>query len=69
MIANSDEIGRLRWEVNSMHKMKWDQILEELLSMGSGREIKSFLERSFWGEIVNKNEDIPSSNNGAFFIK
>ncbi|MBN2222963.1 MAG: phosphoenolpyruvate--protein phosphotransferase [Vallitaleaceae bacterium] len=57
LIVNSDEIGRLRWEVNSMYKMKWDQILEELLSMGSGREIKSFLERNFWSEIANKNED------------
>lgn len=57
LIVLSDEIGRVRWEINSMYKLKWDQIEEELLAFGSGRQIKSYLEKKLWSEIINKNEE------------
>ncbi len=48
------DVPKVRWEINTTGKKVWEDILDEISNMASGKQIKAYLEKSFGEEILYK---------------
>ncbi len=44
--------AKIRWEINSTNKQKWEEFLEVILKMSSGKEIKQYIEKKYGEEYL-----------------
>lgn len=51
------ETPRIRWEINSSNKKSWEKVLDDILKMPSGKQIKLYLEKKYGEEYLWKNKE------------
>ena len=51
------ETPKVRWEINTTNKKIWEKILDDILKMSSGKQIKHYLEKKYGEQYLWKSEN------------